>query len=247
MSNSHIIEAHSIDHVFHTDQKEIAVLRNVSFGVRPGEFFSILGPSGCGKSTLLRVLAGMIAPSRGKIVFSPPQTSKNLSMVFQSFAIFPWLTVYENVEFGLKTRGVNANGRSAIVGEHIREMGLEGFELAYPKDLSGGMKQRVGIARALVLSPHILLMDEPFSSLDAFTAERLRQDILNLWLKDRMTIVMVTHSVDEAVEMSDRILVMTPQPGRVEATVLVNLPRPRNKRSPEFFALSDRILDLVKV
>ncbi|MBI2637797.1 MAG: ATP-binding cassette domain-containing protein [Candidatus Sungbacteria bacterium] len=229
------------------DGKKTEALRDVSFSVRSGEFFTILGPSGCGKSTLLRIIAGMARPSHGDISFADPKMEKRMSMIFQSFAIFPWLTVYENVDFGLKMNGMPESERAPIVHEHIEEMALTGFEKSYPKDLSGGMRQRVGIARALSMNPSILLMDEAFSSLDAFTAERLRKDLLALWLKDRMTIIMVTHLVDEAIEMSDRILVMTPRPGMVEATVEISLARSRDKRSKEFFGLVDRVNELVKI
>lgn len=241
------VVAENLSHVFkEEDGKKIEVLRDVSFSVKPGEFFTILGPSGCGKSTLLRIVAGMIPPTKGIIQFHDNAKS-DLSMIFQASAIFPWLTVYQNVEFGLKMRNMPESERQNTVKEHIREIGLSGFEHSYPKDLSGGMKQRVGIARALALNPKILLMDEAFSALDAFTAEKLRQEVLNLWLKDRMTIVMVTHYVDEAVAMSDRVLVMTPRPGRVEKVFPVDLPRPRNKRSSEFFALVDQISEVVRI
>lgn len=247
MNREYKIKADAISHNFKDDGGEVNVLRDISFSVKEGEFFTILGPSGCGKSTLLRIIAGMLKSTKGEVQFSDTEDNKNLSMIFQSFAIFPWLTVYENVEFGLKMKGVSDKERSELVKEHINEIGLNSFENLYPKDLSGGMKQRVGIARALALSPGILLMDEAFSSLDAFTADKLRKEVLDLWLKDKMTIMMVTHLVDEAIEMSDRVLVMTPRPGRVEAIVDINLPRPRNKRSQEFFSLVDKINDLVKI
>lgn len=248
MNDNFAIRVENLDHIFLSDTgKKNEVLKNIAFGVKPGEFFTILGPSGCGKSTLLRVLAGIIHPTRGKVIFASSHKGDDLSMIFQSFALFPWLSVHENVEFGLRMRSIPKEKREVIVKEHIQEIGLKGFEMAYSKDLSGGMKQRVGIARALATNPQILLMDEPFSSLDSFTAERLRDDLLNVWLKDKITIVMVTHLVDEAVEMSDRVLVMTPRPGMVEELIEVKLPRPRNKRSEEFFALVDRIKEVVKL
>lgn len=247
MNNGYKIKADAISHNFKDDGGEVNVLRDISFSVKEGEFFTILGPSGCGKSTLLRIIAGMIKSTKGKARFSGGDGNQNLTMIFQSFALFPWLTVYGNVDFGLKMKVVPAKTRHELVMEHIDEIGLRGFENLYPKDLSGGMKQRVGIARALAMNPEVLLMDEAFSSLDAFTADKLRKEILDLWLKDKMTIVMVTHLVDEAIEMSDRVLVMTPRPGRVEAIVDINLPRPRNKRSQDFFSLVDKINDLVKI
>lgn len=246
MSEEFAIRVNGVGHSFSDeDGKKFEALRGISFDVKRGEFFTILGPSGCGKSTLLRILSGIMKPSHGKVEFS--SEDKNLALVFQSFALFPWLTVYENVEFGLKMRGVLQQKRTSLVKEHIQEIGLTPFEDSYPKDLSGGMKQRVGIARALATSPNFLLMDEPFSSLDAFTAEKLRNEVQALWLKDKMTVVMVTHLVDEAVEMADTVLVMTSHPGKVEAVVPVNLPRPRNRRSPEFFALVDKIMEIVKI
>ncbi len=217
--------------------KKLEVLRDINFEVGRGEFLSIVGPSGGGKSTLLRILAGFIQPTRGII----EKDYKKLSMVFQNFAIFPWLTVVENIEFGLKMSGISTKERARIVQEKIKEVGLVGFEHKYPKELSGGMRQRVGIARALALNPDVLLMDEPFSSLDTFTAEKLRQEVMEIWLKYKMTVVMVTHLVEEAVELSDRIVVLSSLPGTVKFELNINLTRPRNKRSVEFFSLVDKV------
>ncbi|MEK7566721.1 MAG: ABC transporter ATP-binding protein [Patescibacteria group bacterium] len=251
MNENFAIKVNGLDHFFSSDDsRKMEVLRNVSFTVKPGEFSAILGPSGCGKSTLLRILAGMIKPAGGRIDFADNNKgfkNNELAMIFQSFAIFPWLNVYENVEFGLKMKNTPAVERAKKVEEHVKEIGLVGFEKTYPKDLSGGMKQRVGIARALAVEPRLLFMDEPFSSLDAFTANELRQDVLKIWLQDKITILMVTHLVDEAVEMADTVLVMTPRPGQVEAVVPIDLPRPRNRRSKEFFSLVDKIMDIVKI
>lgn len=246
MNNNYAIKIKNISHTFLDDNgKKTEALRDVSFEVKTGEFFSILGPSGCGKSTLLRILASMAHPTKGEIELVNIE-NKDFAMVFQNFALFPWLTVYRNVEFGLKMRETSEKERSEIVREHIKEIGLVGFEHAYPKDLSGGMRQRVGIARALATDPKILLMDEAFSALDSFTAEKLRQEVLQLWLKDKITILMVTHSVEEAIEMSDRVLVMTPRPGRVEKIIDINIPRPRDRRSKVFFDLVDHANSLVK-
>ncbi len=242
-----VLHVRGISHFFAGETgKRLETLKDISFSVRQGEFFVLLGPSGCGKSTLLRIIAGTIRPTRGEIAFRDGLSKDKISMIFQSFAIFPWLTVRENVAFGLKMKGVPTKEQEKIVAEHIHEIGLHGFENAYPKDLSGGMKQRVGIARALSLNPQLLLMDEPFSALDAFTAEKLRKELLDLWMRDKMTKGMVTHLVDEAVERADRILVMTPIPGKVEAVVPIDLPRPRNRRSPEFFALVDKLTEIVR-
>ncbi len=238
------IHVSNLSHIFIEDGVRTHALQDITFDVKEEEFFSILGPSGCGKSTLLRILAGMAAPTHGKVEFG---SEKSMAFVFQAFALFPWLTVYENVEFGLRMKNVPEKIRRRLAEEHIHEIGLAGFEKVYPKDLSGGMKQRVGIARAFAMEPHILLMDEAFSALDVFTAEKLRQDVLDVWLKDKMTIVNVTHSVEEAVQMSDRVLVMTPQPGRVEKELVIDLPRPRDRRSKEFFDYVDHIYQAVKV
>jgi NitT/TauT family transport system ATP-binding protein len=168
--------------------------------------------------------------------------SSKIAMVFQNFAIFPWLTAYENIEFGLKMKGINVRERKKIVHEKIKEVGLSGFENKYPKELSGGMRQRVGIARALAVNPEILLVDEPFSSLDAFTAEKLRKDLLAIWLQYKMTVVMVTHLVEEAVQLSDRVLVLSPRPAGIKLELAIPLKYPRDKRSQEFYALVDKIV-----
>lgn len=246
-----ILEIKNLSHSFSEEDnnpsvnrvgKKLDVLRDINFEVERGEFLSIVGPSGGGKSTLLRILAGFIQPSRGTV----EKDFKKLAMIFQNFAIFPWLTVTENIEFGLKMNGVTPKERLQIVQEKIKEVGLVGFEHKYPKELSGGMRQRVGIARALALKPDVLLMDEPFSSLDTFTAEKLRQELMGIWLKYKMTVVMVTHLVEEAVELSDRIVVLSSLPGSVKLEVAVNLQRPRNKRSTEFFHLVDKITEQIE-
>lgn len=238
MENNLALKISHLHHSFLEEGKrKLEVIKDVSFEVRKGEFLSIVGPSGGGKSTLLRIIAGLIKQTSGSLELS----SNKMAMVFQNFAIFPWLTVCENIEFGLKMSGVSAKKRGTIVREKIKEVGLTGFEDKYPKELSGGMRQRVGIARALAVSPEILLVDEPFSSLDSFTAEKLREDLLNIWLRYKMTVVMVTHLVEEAVQLSDRILVLSPRPATIKLEVDVPLERPRNRRSGEFYALVDKI------
>ncbi len=215
--------------------------RDVSFEVRDGEFLSIVGPSGCGKSTLLRALAGLIEVSEGNI----ERKFKKPAMVFQNFALFPWLRALQNVEFGLAMQGMAPHARRRIGEEKLREAGLAGFEQNFPKELSGGERQRVGLARAFAVSPDLLLMDEPFSSLDSIIAEKLKADILELWKRYGMTVIMVNHLIADAVELSDRIIVMNGEPGTVKATLSVPLPRPRARRSKEFFELSDRITGLL--
>ncbi len=238
-----IITAQKINKQFDEAGQLLPVLQNVSLSVDQGEFVCLVGPSGSGKSTLLRILLGLDRPDSGSVeLHNEPKTA----MIFQNFAIFPWLNVVDNVGFGLKMAGLAPDLIAAQVAGYIKEMGLEGFEQQHPRELSGGMKQRVGIARALAMEPDILFMDEPFSALDTFTARKLRQDLTSVWQKKHMTVVMVTHLVEEAVEMADRIIVFSSRPARVTDVTSVDIKRPRNKRSPEFFALVDRIEKLIE-
>jgi NitT/TauT family transport system ATP-binding protein len=226
---------------------ELNVLEGVNLEVGSGEIVGILGRSGSGKSTLLRLIAGLSEPSGGTLSYLGEQIhgpAHGIAMVFQSFAIFPWLTVYENVALGLealRVPGPEIRRRSLAA---IDLIGLDGFESAYPRELSGGMRQRVGFARALVVHPNILLMDEPFSALDVLTAETLRTDFLDLWTEGRMPIkgvVLVTHNIEEAVLMCDRILVFASNPGRILTEIRVSLPQPRSRHDPSFRALVERI------
>jgi NitT/TauT family transport system ATP-binding protein len=225
----------------------LLVLDDVNVTMRPNEIVGLLGRSGSGKSTLLRSIAGLITPTEGTVTVKDmpgEDTAHGVSMVFQSFALFPWLTVLKNVELGLEAQGVPAEERRKRSLAAIDLIGLDGFESAYPKELSGGMRQRVGLARALVVQPSVLLMDEPFSALDVLTAETLRTDLLDLWSEGRMpirSILIVTHNIEEAVLMCDRILVFSSNPGRVIAEIKVELPQPRNRLDPAFRALVDDI------
>jgi NitT/TauT family transport system ATP-binding protein len=223
------------------------VLENVDLTIRSGEMVGLLGRSGSGKSTLLRIIAGLIAPSsgdatcRGQAIQGPPN---GVAMVFQSFALFPWLTVLQNVELGLEALGIEAAERRKRALAAIDLIGLDGFESAFPKELSGGMRQRVGFARALVVHPDLLLMDEPFSALDVLTAETLRTDMVDLWIEGRLpikSVLMVTHNIEEAVLMCDRILVFSSNPGRVAAEFKVDLQHPRNRLDPAFRQLVDQL------
>ena len=227
--------------------EDLLVLEKVDLTIRSGEIVGLLGRSGSGKSTLLRIIAGLIAPSsgdakcRGQTIVGPPN---GVSMVFQSFALFPWLTVLQNVELGLEALGIESAERRKRALAAIDLIGLDGFESAYPKELSGGMRQRVGFARALVVHPDLLLMDEPFSALDVLTAETLRTDLIDLWTEGRLpikSVLMVTHNIEEAVLMCDRILVFSSNPGRVAAEIKVDLPHPRNRLDPTFRQLVDSI------
>jgi NitT/TauT family transport system ATP-binding protein len=225
----------------------LVVLDDVDLSLYPGQIVGLLGRSGSGKSTLLRAIAGLIRPSRGTIEFhGVPVTCapEDMALVFQSFALFPWLTVLQNVEIGLEAQGVASVERRKRSLAAIDLIGLDGYESAYPKELSGGMRQRVGLARALVVHPRLLLMDEPFSALDVLTAETLRTDLLDLWAEGRMpieSILMVTHNIEEAVLMCDRIVIFGSNPGRVIGEIAVNLTQPRNRLAPAFRALVEDI------
>lgn len=242
MLSKPLIEIENITKHFTVDGQKLLVLENLHFAVYDGEFVCVIGPSGCGKSTLLRILNGLGSEEAGHVIYKGNPTT---SMVFQNFALFPWLSVEKNVSFGLDMHDVPQSISVAKVVHVIHEMGLQGFEHKHPLELSGGMKQRVGIARALVMDPQILYMDEPFSALDAITANILRRDILNIWQQKKMTVVMVTHLVEEAVELADRIVVLSKRPGRVEEVIEVKLPRPRNLRSAESYKYIDRLTELL--
>src|SRR5579871_3375820 len=229
--------------------EDLLVLEKVDLTINSGEIVGLLGRSGSGKSTLLRIIAGLIAPTsgdakcRGETIVGPPN---GIAMVFQSFALFPWLTVLQNVELGLEALGVDAAERRKRALAAIDLIGLDGFESAYPKELSGGMRQRVGFARALVVHPDLLLMDEPFSALDVLTAETLRTDLIDLWIEGRLpikSVLMVTHNIEEAVLMCDRILVFSSNPGRVAAEFKVDLPHPRNRLDATFRQLVDTLYE----
>src|SRR5579864_9683480 len=230
-----------------SDRAGRLVLDHIDFALKEGEIVAILGKSGSGKSTFLRVLAGLTPQTAGSVAYRgapvvAPVTG--VAMVFQSFALFPWLTVLGNVELGLEAQGVAREERRKRAIAAIDLIGLDGYESAYPKELSGGMRQRVGFARALVVNPDVLLLDEPFSALDVLTAETLRTDLVDLWTDGRMpirSILMVTHNIEEAVLMCDRILVFSSNPGRVAAEIKVDLPHPRNRLDPTFRQLVDSI------
>ena len=223
------------------------VLDHVSMSLNTGEIVGLLGRSGCGKSSLLRIVSGLVQPSDGEVIYQGKPVkgaAEGVAMVFQSFALFPWLSVLKNVELGLEALNVpEAEARKRAL-KAIDLIGLDGFESAYPKELSGGMRQRVGFARALVVNPNILLMDEPFSALDVLTAETLRTDLLDLWIEGRMpikSILMVTHNIEEAVLMCDRIIILSSNPGRIASEMRVTLPHPRDRLDPQFRQLVDTI------
>ncbi len=237
---------------YHKDSAaDLVVLENVELTIEQGEMVALLGRSGSGKSTLLRIVAGLLRPTEGQVMWRGQPLSgpaDGIAMVFQSFALFPWLTVQENVELGLEAQGITRAERERRAEEAIDLIGLGGFESAYPKELSGGMRQRVGLARALVVHPDLLLMDEPFSALDVLTAETLRTDLIDLWSEGKLpvkSVLMVTHNIEEAVLMSDRILVFSSNPGRVATEIRVRFPHPRNRLDPDFRQLVDDIYALM--
>jgi len=229
------------------DGDELVVLENVNLSLRPGEIVGLLGRSGSGKSTLLRSIAGLDPPSSGVVSYlgqAVASPAAGIAMVFQSFALFPWLTVLENVQLGLEALGTPDAEMRARALKAIDLIGLDGFESAYPRELSGGMRQRVGFARALVVHPNVLLMDEPFSALDVLTAETLRTDFLELWGEGQLPIkavLLVTHNIEEAVQMCDRMLIFSTHPGRVISEIAIDLPQPRKAQDPRFRALIDRV------
>ena len=243
-----IIEAVGIEKSYpQSDGTRIQVVGATNLLVEPGKIVALLGPSGCGKSTLLRMLTGLSAPTSGTLLWhGKPLNGQtpNVAIVFQSFALFPWLTVLENVEAPLEAKGVAAVERHKRALRTLDTVGLDGFETAYPKELSGGMKQRVGFARALVVEPEVLFMDEPFSALDVLTAENLRNELMELWLNKKMptsAIFIVTHNIEEAVMLADRVMVLGRNPARVRSDFNIRLKHPRDRKSPRFVELVDYI------
>lgn len=252
MSNEAIIEGRAIEKSYpQPDGTRIQVVGVTDFSIEPGKIIALLGASGCGKSTLLRILSGLAKPTSGQLFWHGKPLdgqAPNVAIVFQSFALFPWLTVLENVEAPLEARGVAAVERRKRALRTLDTVGLDGFETAYPKELSGGMKQRVGFARALVVEPEVLFMDEPFSALDVLTAENLRGELLELWLNKKMptsAIFIVTHNIEEAVMLADRIVVLGRNPARVRSDFNVKLPHPRDRKSARFVELVDYIYKIM--
>ena len=238
------IECLDVGKIYQGRTGAVEALRGISVACGAGEFVCLLGLSGCGKSTLLQMIAGLERPTTGQIIVAGRELdgpSPSTSIVFQDHGLFPWMSVRQNVEFNMKARGVAKAARAVRAEEMLALTGLSGFAGRYPHELSGGMRQRVGIARALTTRPQALLMDEPFGALDAQTRGRLQGELLEIWQAQRTTILFVTHSIDEAVFLADRILVFTPRPGQLSANVPVDLPRPRDPRSDGFASLSRRL------
>jgi NitT/TauT family transport system ATP-binding protein len=230
------------------DDPSVLALKSVNFTVNHNEFCSVLGHSGCGKTTLLTMVAGFEAPTGGQLLLDGKPIGKpgwERSMIFQDYALFHWLTVKDNIAFGLQMKNVAKHKQKSIVEHYINLVGLTGFEKRYPHQLSGGMRQRVSIARALAVEPQVLLMDEPFAALDAQNRSLMQQEMVRIWERARKTCLLVTHSIDEAITLSDRILVMTRRPGTIKADLVVDLPRPRREDDPKVIALKRQIKELI--
>lgn len=225
---------------------EIEALHQINTDIEPGEFISLVGPSGSGKTTLLRIIAGLEKASQGEVWLDDQiisQPSRKLGFVFQEATLYPWLTVYDNIALGLKLN--KKKERLAEVKDYINLVGLSGFEKAYPHNLSGGMQQRVNIARALINNPDVLLLDEPFGALDAFTRSKMQAELIDIWQKRQITMIMVTHDVEEAVFLSDRVFAMTPRPAVIKESIAVDLKRPRERDSQNFIAIKEKILHIL--
>jgi ABC-type nitrate/sulfonate/bicarbonate transport system ATPase subunit len=230
-------------------QEVVTALDGIDLNIAGTEFLTILGPSGCGKTTLLNIVAGFEQASSGEVLLDGDPIRKpgpDRGVVFQEYALFPWLSVEQNVEFGLRERGVPKAERRERVRQQINAVGLRGFERRYPQELSGGMRQRVALARVLANDPKILLMDEPFAALDAQTRTIMQQELLNVWSAERRTAIFITHNIEEAILLGDRVVVMTARPGRIKEIVEVNLPRPRDVTSAEFNKMRRRVATLLE-
>jgi NitT/TauT family transport system ATP-binding protein len=229
-------------------QETVDSLIDINVRIEDGEFICILGPSGCGKTTLLRIVAGLETPTTGTVRIDDvliDRPNPRLGMIFQDYSLYPWRTVNENITFGLELKGIGKEQKEKVAANYLELAGLTGFGHSYPYELSGGMRQRVAVVRALAVEPSVLLMDEPFGALDAQTRNRLQHDLLDIWNKTKKTILFVTHSVDEAVFLADRIVVLTPRPGHVCEIISVPSTRPRDRTSVEFAKVRRYVLDLI--
>ena len=240
------IKLTSVTKTFIDGKRQLVAVSDITLEINQGEFFIFVGPSGCGKSTVLRIMSGLEKKFTGNVELGVGMTRQDTSFVFQQFALLPWLTVYQNVELGLIARKIDRETRKKQVFAELELLGLSKFAHVRPHELSGGMRQRVGIARALVTNPKIIFLDEPFSELDSFTAEELRKELLMIWQERKLTIVMVTHIIEEALELADRIAVMTPRPGKIEKIVENKLSRPRQKRVGAFYKMVDELYQLIR-
>jgi NitT/TauT family transport system ATP-binding protein len=246
------IDIRNMGVIFGADESEVIAVKDVSLNVQPGEFVSLIGPSGCGKSTLLSIVAGFLKATRGEALLDGKAITRpgsDRGVVFQQYSLFPWLSVRKNVEFGLKMAGVDQNKRLTTARSLLDLAGLLSFENHYPDQLSGGMKQRIGIVRALATSPQVLLMDEPFGALDTQTRVVMQEILTNIWQQFRISVLFITHDIEESIFLSDRIYVMTARPGRIKAEIKVPLPRPRTPEmtdTPEFMNLVQELKGLIR-
>jgi len=242
------IEIQAVHKVFGSDANRVVALNDVSLAIGKDEFVCVVGPSGCGKTTLLNLLAGFEPPTLGQIrafgheIRAP---GPDRTMMFQDYALFPWLTVKGNIEYGLKRRGIGRDERKHIIQHYVELIDLKGFERKYPQQLSGGMRQRVALARALAVNPSVLLMDEPFAALDSFTRERMQDELVSVWQREKKAVFFITHNIDEAIKLGDRIVVMSPRPGRIIDIVTINAPRPRDVDSQENAKIARQVREML--
>jgi sulfonate transport system ATP-binding protein len=244
------VSVRGLKKAFRVDNQALEVLQNVDLEFKPGAFTTLVGPSGCGKSTILRLVAGLEVADEGELLIDGrairgPGLERGL--VFQEHRLLPWLTIEQNIALGLDSSRLSKAERARIVGEHIALVGLSGFERAYPRQLSGGMAQRAAIARALVNRPEVLLLDEPLGALDSLTRAYVQQELLRIWRQEKVTMIMVTHDIEEAVFLSDQIVVLAPRPGRVKAVIPVDLPHPRNRLDAAFVQIRQAVLNELSV
>ena len=242
------IEIQGVHKVFGSDANRVVALNDVSLTIGKDEFVCVVGPSGCGKTTLLNLLAGFEPPTLGQVrafgheIKAP---GPDRTMMFQDYALFPWLTVKGNIEYGLKRRGIGRDERKHIIQHYVDLIDLKGFERKYPQQLSGGMRQRVALARALAVNPSVLLMDEPFAALDSFTRERMQDELVSVWQREKKAVFFITHNIDEAIKLADRIVVMSPRPGRIVEIIAVNARRPRDVDSEENAKIAREVREML--
>jgi NitT/TauT family transport system ATP-binding protein len=245
-TNGYKLRAKRLGMVYHADGKSVAALENINLDISDGEFISIVGPSGCGKSTLLNVMGGFLSPSTGAVTIDGEAVTgpdQRRILVFQERGVFPWLTVEGNIGFGLAK--LSRAERESRIAHYVQLVRLQGFEHSYPSDLSGGMRQRLQVARALAVNPDILFLDEPFGALDSITRVIMRGELLRIWQTERRTIVFVTHDIDEAVQLADRVVVLSSRPARIQQILNIEIPHPRNISSPRYLELRDELLKLI--
>jgi ABC-type nitrate/sulfonate/bicarbonate transport system ATPase subunit len=242
------IEIQNVHKVFGSGPQRVVALKDVNLEIGEQEFVCVVGPSGCGKTTLLNIVAGFepassgLARAFGQLIVAP---GPDRTMMFQDYALFPWLTVRQNIEYGMKRRGLQAEQRESVLRHYVELIDLKGFENKYPAQLSGGMRQRVALARALAVNPAVLLMDEPFAALDSFTRERMQDELVRVWQHEKKAVLFITHNIDEAIKLADRIVVMSPRPGRISEILVLKSPRPRDVDSDENAGIAHRVREIL--